>query len=57
MVILKTFENETINDGLMELMLSIATMKKNGATHVTALLPYFPYTINPIDRNGTKSDK
>ena len=51
-VILKTFENQSINDGLMELLLAITTMKKNGATNVTVVFPYFPYTINVIDRNG-----
>lgn len=51
-VILKTFENQSINDGLMELLLAITTMKKNGATNVTVVFPYFPYTINVIDRNA-----
>ena len=51
-VILKTFDNQSINDGLMELILAVSAMKKNGAAHVTAIIPYFPYTINPIDQNG-----
>jgi phosphoribosylpyrophosphate synthetase len=50
-VILKTFENQSINEGLMELLLAISTMKKNGASHVTVVFPYFPYTINVIDKN------
>ena len=56
-VILKTFENESINDGLIELMLAVATMKKNGASHVTVVFPYFPYTINAADKSGKFCDR
>ena len=53
-VILKTFENQAVNEGLMELLLAITTMKKNGASNVTVVFPYFPYTINMLDRSSTK---
>lgn len=56
-VILKTFDDQSISDGLMELILAVSAMKKNGATHVTSIIPYFPYTINPIDQNGNRFNK
>lgn len=56
-VILKTFENQSINDGLMELLLAITTIKKNGASHITVVFPYFPYTINVIDKNGKSQSR
>jgi|JI61114C2RNA_FD_contig_31_7664459_length_1529_multi_3_in_0_out_0_2 phosphoribosylpyrophosphate synthetase len=42
--IIKTFEDQKINDGLMELMLAVSCMKKAGATAVVAIIPYFPYS-------------
>lgn len=45
MFIIKSFEPKNINDGLMELFLAIATMKKEGAESVTAIIPFFPYSL------------
>ena len=42
--ILKSFENKNINDGIMELLLAISCIKKEGAKSVTAIIPYFPYS-------------
>lgn len=42
--IIKTFDNQKINDGIMELILAISCMKKAGASSVVAIIPYFPYS-------------
>ena len=42
--IIKSFENKDINDGLMELILAIAAMKRSGAQKITAIIPFIPYT-------------
>ena len=43
--IVKSFENRNINDGVMELLLAVSTMKKEGAESVTAIIPFFPYSL------------
>lgn len=43
--IVKSFENQNINDGIMELLLAVSTMKKEGAESVTAIVPFFPYSL------------
>ena len=43
--IIKSFEPKNINDGLMELFLAVATMKKEGAESVTAIIPFLPYSL------------
>lgn len=43
--IIKSFENRNINDGIMELLLAVSTMKKEGAESVTAIIPFFPYSL------------
>ena len=42
--IIKSFENKNIDDGIMELLLAVSTMKKSGAEKVTAIVPFFPYS-------------
>ena len=42
--IIKSFENKDINDGIMELILAIAAMKRSGAQKITAIIPFIPYT-------------
>ena len=42
--IIKCFEEKNVNDGIIELLLAVATMKKEGAESVTAIIPFFPYS-------------
>jgi len=43
--LIKSFEDKNINDGIMELLLAVSTMKKEGAESVTAIIPFFPYSL------------
>ena len=43
--IVKSFDDQNVNDGIMELLLAVATMKKEGAESVTAIIPFFPYSM------------
>jgi ribose-phosphate pyrophosphokinase len=43
--IIKSFEDRNVNDGIVELLLAVATMKKEGAASVTAIVPFFPYAL------------
>ena len=45
MFIVKSFDDQNVNDGIMELLLAVATMKKEGAESVTAIIPFFPYSM------------
>ena len=45
MFIIKSFDEKNVNDGIMELLLAVATMKKEGAESVTAIIPFFPYSM------------
>ena len=44
-ILIKSFEDKNVNDGIMELLLAVATMKKEGAASVTAIIPFFPYSL------------
>ena len=37
-----------VNDHTMELLLSIAALKRSGARHVTAVVPYFAYARHQV---------
>ncbi len=50
--IVKSFENRNINDGVMELLLAVSTMKKEGAESVTAIIPFFPYSLPSSSEKG-----
>jgi phosphoribosylpyrophosphate synthetase len=42
--IIKSFAGQKINDGIMELILAVSSMKKSGASNITVIVPYFPYS-------------
>jgi len=35
--------SKPVNESIMELVFTIATMKRNGASSVTAVIPYYAY--------------
>jgi phosphoribosylpyrophosphate synthetase len=41
--LIKGFGERNINDGVIELLLAVNTLKKEGAEKVTCIIPYFPY--------------
>lgn len=43
--IIKSFEDKNINDGIMELLLAVSCMKKEGAESVVCILPFLPYSL------------
>ena len=52
MFILKSFEDKNINDGIMELLLSVSAFKKGGAESITVLVPFFPYSLPSASIQG-----
>ena len=45
--LIKSFQGKNINDGIMELLLAVSCIKKSGATSVSAIIPYLPYSSIP----------